>query len=142
MFSFVCNSLSNGAIVSVVAPLADHHNFISFLLHSLGIVAFVLNLKRGHYRFQFRQLGFALIVLLVAFYQTKCFYNLLFQGKFWIILPCSLVIMNDTIAYFCGKAFGRTLLMKISPKKTVEGFVGGFVGTLIWAFLVRFALVG
>jgi phosphatidate cytidylyltransferase len=137
VFLFISNSISNRKISNVVLLLREHHNFISFLLHSLGIVAFVLNLKRGHYRFQFRQLGFALIVLLVAFYQTKCFYNLLFQGKFWIILPSSLVIVNDSIAYFCGKAFGRTLLMKISPKKTVEGFVGGFIGTLIWAFLVR-----
>lgn len=58
-------------------------------------------------------------------------------------MPASLVICNDVMAYICGKAFGRTPLIKLSPKKTVEGFVGAFICTLIfgWAwgtFFMRF----
>ena len=44
------------------------------------------------------------------------------------VLPCALVIINDIMAYFAGKVFGRTPLIKLSPKKTLEGYVGG--GTL------------
>lgn len=33
-----------------------------------------------------------------------------------------------------GFFFGRTPLIKLSPKKTWEGFIGGFVGTVISAF--------
>ncbi len=32
------------------------------------------------------------------------------------------------MAYFAGKMFGRTPLIKLSPKKTWEGYIGG--GTL------------
>ncbi|MCR5175283.1 MAG: phosphatidate cytidylyltransferase [Anaerovibrio sp.] len=37
---------------------------------------------------------------------------------------------SDTFAYFAGCFFGRhKLCVSISPKKTIEGFVGGLVGT-------------
>lgn len=35
------------------------------------------------------------------------------------------IIAADTGAYFFGKSFGRTQLISISPKKTVEGAIGG-----------------
>merc|ERR1712146_418149 len=37
-------------------------------------------------------------------------------------------------AYACGKNFGRTPLLRLSPKKTLEGFVGAWVMTTVWAF--------
>ncbi len=42
---------------------------------------------------------------------------------------------SDTFAYLTGKYFGKhKLAEKISPKKTIEGFVGGLVGSLIVGF--------
>ncbi|HLV50981.1 MAG TPA: phosphatidate cytidylyltransferase [Flavobacterium sp.] len=44
---------------------------------------------------------------------------------------------NDTFAYICGRLFGKhKLYEKISPKKTIEGFVGGLFFTQIAAFFV------
>ncbi len=40
----------------------------------------------------------------------------------------------DSMAYYTGKNFGKTpLAPSISPKKTVEGFVGGLVGAVVTA---------
>ncbi len=48
-----------------------------------------------------------------------------------------LIWSNDTFAYLIGKNFGRTkLLERISPKKTVEGFLGGLVGSLLAGFVI------
>lgn len=44
---------------------------------------------------------------------------------------------NDTFAYICGRLFGKhKLYEKISPKKTIEGFVGGLLFTQIAALVL------
>jgi len=45
------------------------------------------------------------------------------------------VMVSDTAQYYAGRLFGRTpLAPAISPKKTLEGAMGGFVfGTLLMA---------
>jgi phosphatidate cytidylyltransferase len=53
------------------------------------------------------------------------------------ILPASLVICNDISAYIFGRMFGKTPLSSLSPKKTVEGFIGGMFCTMIWGYAVR-----
>lgn len=63
------------------------------------------------------------------------------------------MICNDVFAYIWGKiecvrdvwllitlsgiTVGRTPLIKLSPKKTVEGFVGAFFSTLLFSVAVR-----
>ncbi len=40
--------------------------------------------------------------------------------------------VNDSFAYLVGKNFGKNKLFeRISPKKTIEGFVGGLVFTIV-----------
>lgn len=51
----------------------------------------------------------------------------------------SLIWINDTFAYLVGKNFGRKKLFeRISPKKTVEGFLGGLIFSAVAAYLVYF----
>ncbi len=51
-----------------------------------------------------------------------------------------LIWSNDTFAFLVGKNFGKhKLYEKISPNKTIEGFLGGFVfscvmGAIIWYY--------
>jgi CDP-diglyceride synthetase len=45
------------------------------------------------------------------------------------------IIAADTGAYFVGKNLGRTKLTDISPKKTVEGAVGGLASAVAVAVL-------
>jgi hypothetical protein len=64
--------------------------------------------------------------------QAHFIMNNVFEGMIWFFLPVSLVICNDIFAYVCGITFGRTQLIKLSPKKTVEGFVGAWILTVIF----------
>ena len=76
-----------------------------------------------------------------------------FGGGF-IILPFVCAWMTDTGAYFSGSFFGKhNLVPHISPKKTVEGAIGGIlfsiVGCMIFACFVnttdayaKFAVIG
>ena len=78
---------------------------------------------------------------------------LLLSFAFLILLPfinggyeasviLSLIIfiwVNDSFAFFVGKNLGkRKLFESVSPKKTIEGFLGGVFFTLITAFLVSY----
>ncbi len=51
----------------------------------------------------------------------------------WVIIGIFILIWsNDTFAYLVGKSFGKTkLLERISPKKTIEGFLGGIFFSII-----------
>lgn len=61
--------------------------------------------------------------------------NNILEGLIWFFVPASLVICNDVFAYIWGKTIGRTPLISLSPKKTVEGFVGAFWTTLLFSLL-------
>ena len=67
--------------------------------------------------------------------------NNIFEGMIWFFLPASLVITNDIFAYICGITFGKTQLIKLSPKKTVEGFVGAWVCTIIFGYAMTNVLM-
>lgn len=75
--------------------------------------------------------------------------SLSFIFIFYIVIPFSFIIMlnnensylpwiiflsawsTDTMAYFIGKKFGKRKMSKISPNKTLEGFIGGIISCII-----------
>ena len=58
------------------------------------------------------------------------------NGSRFTLLLFVTVWMADSAAYFVGNAFGRTKMIEsISPKKTIEGFIGGYFGSLLCVFI-------
>lgn len=56
----------------------------------------------------------------------------------WVCL--FIVFATDVFAYYVGKHFGKRLLYpQISPKKTIEGAVGGLVAAIFWATVVVYS---
>jgi phosphatidate cytidylyltransferase len=65
------------------------------------------------------------------------FFGGLSIGTDTLVLLAVGVVANDVGAYFVGSAFGRTPLRGwISPNKSVEGFLGGTILTLVVMLLV------
>mgnify|MGYP000218125112 FL=1 len=69
------------------------------------------------------------LVLLPFYHQT--------YHPYLILYILVLVWVNDSFAFLVGKNFGKRKLFKsVSPKKTIEGFVGGFVFSLIAGYII------
>ena len=57
-------------------------------------------------------------------------------NKYYLFLIC-LVSLTDMSGYFVGKTIGKnSLCSSISPKKTVEGFIGSLVIPLVIFFIL------
>ena len=61
------------------------------------------------------------------------------QNKILLLVPFLMIWISDIGAYFIGKNFGKIKLAKnISPGKTMEGALGGFVCNIIFACILVF----
>ena len=65
-----------------------------------------------------------------------------FDGRVYVLIPIAIAFVSDAGGYFGGRAFGRhKLIEKISPKKTIEGSIGGFAATLLLMLIFCFTMV-
>lgn len=76
-------------------------------------------------------IGGGCIFLTMIPYKQNSFAQFLIMGIFILIW------VNDTFAYLVGRTLGRTKLFpSVSPKKTVEGSIGGLIFALIAAYVL------
>jgi len=66
--------------------------------------------------------------------------SLFFDGRVYVLIPIVIAFLSDAGCYFAGSNLGRhKLIEKVSPNKTIEGSLGGFLSTL--AALLVFTLI-
>jgi len=76
-------------------------------------------------------IGGGCIFLTMIPYKNDAFAKLLIMGIFILIW------VNDSFAYLVGKSIGRTKLFpSVSPKKTIEGTLGGFIFAVAAAYII------
>ena len=107
------------------------------LIVNLALIGYLFsNRSRLYFNYQkfiagLFYIGGGCIFLTMIPYNEKEFAKLLIMGIFILIW------VNDSFAYLVGKTLGRNKLYpSISPKKTIEGTLGGFVFTLLAAYLM------
>lgn len=75
--------------------------------------------------------------LLVSYiYQTRCFE----YGNWFVWLILIGASGSDTFAYLTGMLIGKHHFSELSPKKTIEGCIGGVIGASLLAVLYSFAI--
>ncbi len=121
-----------------------HHPSDEFLI--LGTVAilvsmFLIQLVRQDIKFSIHGICTTITAILYVVwlfsFLVKINYMQQVDGR-WIILVLLLLSKSgDIFAYFVGSMIGkRKLVHRISPNKTVEGSVGGIVGSVVVAIVV------
>ncbi|KAL3508441.1 hypothetical protein ACH5RR_027842 [Cinchona calisaya] len=127
---------SEKVFYKLVNGLIKYHMVICYFLYIAGVICFILTLKKKMYKYQFGQYAWTHMILIVVFMQSSFTVANIFEGIFWFLLPASLIAINDVAAYLFGFFFGRTPLIKLSPKKTWEGFIGASAAAMTSAFLL------
>ena len=113
---------------------------VLLLLIGLIWIIFLIELFSNN-EHPFLNIGMTLLCILYIGMPFALFNLLAFkngQYDYWPILYLFVLCwVNDTGAYITGVTMGRhKLLERISPKKTIEGFIGGILLTIIAAYVV------
>lgn len=88
----------------------------------------------SHYAVTMEKMGgaFFFATLIPYFLSSFIRMNQMHGGKFLIITPIVAAFLSDAFALFAGMLFGKhKLAPELSPKKTVEGSIGGFFGAVL-----------
>ena len=114
----------------------------SYPVVMLGILAFfgILfgELLRNHDQLSFLDLAYTFVAGIILPYLLSAVVRIhsLESGRYLILLPFVVAFLSDTGAYFAGCFLGKHKLAPvISPKKTVEGFVGGVITAILGVFV-------
>lgn len=119
-----------------IHTLYTYHAFICYSGFILGFVAFVLSLKQGFLKYQFRLFAWIILTTIMVVLQSWLIIMNSLRGIIWFVLPVLLIICNDIFAYLVGYFFGSHQLIALSPKKTWEGYLGGAFFTLLFSYIL------
>jgi len=133
-----------GVFMGISVYLWGERTFILFLLSAFYLTAFIFVVK-GRMQGAIADLSSAVFALLYVAglfsflillrempHQLGLDYKI---GGLWIVYLLACIWTCDTFAYFIGAPLGKHKLSpSVSPKKTVEGFVGGILGAVAVAF--------
>ena len=79
-------------------------------------------------------------VLMPAFLTCLLQLRMMENGKFMVLLPIISAFLTDSGAYFVGMFFGKHRgVTKVSPNKSLEGYIGGIVAGAL--FMLLYGLV-
>lgn len=105
--------------------------FVSALLfmgfHFRKVEGAVKDISVGFFGVCYIAVPLGMVLSILYFKQGDSFYD----GRFWIAYLICVTKISDISAYLVGKLLGkRKLASRISPNKTLEGAVGGFIASV------------
>lgn len=130
--------LSEHLGVKDVFPAALFSPLLFYLSPPLGgIYVSLISLAYGYRKWDLDSFLRSLFILFYTGFFTSFLIYLKEKSTYVLLILLLSVWANDIFAYYVGKNFGRTpLFPKLSPKKTVEGFLGGmFAGVMVFSLL-------
>jgi len=135
-----------GTLIGILIPIAVYLDFELttgwelFFMVAICFAIFILHLIKK----ESDQAVIGVSTTVFGIFYISWFFSFLIKLKFFpggAGLVAFLVLVTkvgDIASYLVGSSLGRhTLIKRISPKKTWEGAVGGFVCSVVTAFLAR-----
>ncbi|KAI8576283.1 hypothetical protein K450DRAFT_283585 [Umbelopsis ramanniana AG] len=130
----ILSHFSENSIGNLISNKIWHwYIFTLYCAYCYGFCQSVRAMNTGSCQLELQRFCWAHMVTLWTIIQTYFVIRNIMAGLVWYVLPVTLVVCNDISAYVCGKLFGVTQLCKLSPKKTLEGFIGAAIITLVFS---------
>lgn len=123
------NKVIIGLLLSLFSILTLQYKKVTLvlsILFSLGIGEIIFNYIK--YNNESVLLSFASIIMILS---NILFINFNIISVNTLFILFIKTILNDTFQEIFGKIFGRVKVTKISPNKTLEGYLGGYLVTLL-----------
>lgn len=133
-----------GVLTSVIFAFGDFYKPAMVLgFFFLMLVLFIAIMLNKHEEISTKDIFTVIFLnLLIPFVFSAIGYiKRMEYGGIYVWLPFIAAWVTDTLAYFTGRFFGRhKLCEKISPKKTIEGSIGGTLGAVAGFLIFAFAM--
>ncbi|WP_041935996.1 phosphatidate cytidylyltransferase [Blattabacterium sp. (Nauphoeta cinerea)] len=111
--------------------------FIPYSIIFLMIQLFYNKCSHKEKIVQVSHLIFGLIYIIMPFYLASYIYSIIHHGKQLILGIFILIWTNDSLSYLIGRKWGkRKIAISISPKKSIEGVIGGLFFCIILGFFL------
>ena len=118
---FFCITLSNASLITLFT-----------ILYIISIYEFIKISSK-------KNLFLNILVLTLSFSTLIFSENFGFNNKNQILIIFSAIWIFDSIAYLVGSKYGKNkMFIKISPKKSWEGFFSGYFAFLLYIYLIHF----
>lgn len=136
---FFDNGFDYGAIVNYafatllfiekVTEYNHYFDFFMFLYISINFLIFIFNKK-----VDIKKVSETVFIgTYVVFFM---YHMMLLNNSEFVWLVYIIAFGSDTFAYFTGKLFGKNKLYpEVSPNKTIEGAIGGIIGSTILSII-------
>ena len=122
---FFCITLSNASLITLFT-----------ILYIISIYEFIKISSK-------KNLFLNILVLTLSFSTLIFSENFGFNNKNQILIIFSAIWIFDSIAYLVGSKYGKNkMFIKISPKKSWEGFFSGFFAFLMYVYLIYLFVPG
>tara|TARA_Y100000814_G_C12242761_1_gene372176 strand:+ start:92 stop:787 length:696 start_codon:yes stop_codon:yes gene_type:complete len=130
-------------------PTISFIKFLGFTIHPLVLTALILffleiikqlinNLKSRNYKFYL-----FILIYIIFFIHVIAIENMTENWKLYFFFVLFQVFSVDSFGYIFGKLFGKSklsFLVKISPNKTIEGYIGSVIFGFLFGFFILYFL--
>lgn len=116
--------------------LFKYHSFFTFCLFAFGMILFVLSLEEGFYAYQFKQMGWSILNLIVIVSAGHGLLLGLWKVRIWFVYTLLCLVARDVTDHLVSKLSIGPSMHSLTPKATVLGYIFGVIASAVFYIMV------